>query len=116
MRHRKQGRKLGRTRDQRRALLRNLAKSLIFHEEIVTTRAKACEAARLTERLITLAKKGSLHDRRLVLRLIGDKEIVKKLFSTIGPRYQGRKGGYTQTIKMGYRLGDSAPQCKLRLV
>ncbi len=116
MRHRKKGKKLNRDRDHRVMLLRNLAKCLIFHEEIITTQAKASQVARFTERLITLAKRNSLHHRRLVLRFIGDKEITRKLFSTIVPRYQERQGGYTQIIKMGYRQGDNASQCKLKLV
>jgi len=116
MRHRKKGKKLSRTRDQRRALLANQVSDLLFKEEIITTQAKAKETARLAERMITLAKKNSLHHRRLILRTIKNKEIVSKLFSVIVPRYQNQKGGYTKIIKLGYRRGDSALMCKVKLV
>ncbi len=116
MRHRKKGKKLGRNKDQRKALLSNLTKSLIFYEEIVTTQAKSKEAARFAEKMITLAKDGSLHHRRIVLKFIHDKKVVDKLFSVVAPRYQKQKGGYTQIMKLGYRQGDSALMCKVKLV
>jgi len=116
MRHRKKGRKLGRDKNQREALLSNLVKSLIFYEEIVTTQAKSKEAARFAEKMITLAKDGSVHHRRIVLKFIHDKKVVNKLFSIVAPRYQEQKGGYTQIIKLGYRQGDSALMCKVKLV
>ena len=116
MRHKKKGKKLGRDKDQRKALLFNLVKSLIFYEEIVTTQAKAKETARLAEKMITLAKGGSVHHRRIALKFIRDRKVVSKLFSVVAPRYQEQKGGYTQVIKLGYRQGDSALMCKVRLV
>ncbi|MCD6575064.1 50S ribosomal protein L17 [Candidatus Aerophobetes bacterium] len=116
MRHRKKGKKLSRNRDQRKALLSTQVKDLLFREEIVTTLPKAKETARLAERMITLAKDSSLHHRRLVLSFVKDKETVKKLFSVIAPRYQSQKGGYTKIIKLGYRRGDSALICKVKLV
>jgi len=116
MRHRKKVKKLCRDRDQRRALVRNLARSLVFHEEITTTAAKATETARLADRLVTMAKKGTLHDRRQALRYLGDKALTQKLFSAIAPRYTERNGGYTQVIKAGYRQGDNAARCKVRFV
>jgi len=116
MRHKKKGKKLGRNKDQREALLSNLTKSLIFYEEMVTTQAKSKEAARFAEKMITLAKDGSLHHRRIALKFIRDKKVVDKLFSVVAPRYQGQKGGYTQIIKLGYRQGDSALMCKVKLV
>ncbi len=116
MRHRKKGKKLGRSKDQREALLSNLTRSLIFYEEIVTTQAKSKEAARFAEKMITLAKDGSLHHRRIALKFIHDKKVVDKLFSVVAPRYQQQKGGYTQIIKLRYRQGDSALMCKVKLV
>lgn len=115
MRHRKKGRKLSRTRDQRRALLANQVSALLFQEEIVTTYPKAKETARLAERIISLAKENSLHHRRLILRTVKNKEIVGKLFSVIVPRYQTQKGGYTRIIRLGYRRGDTALMCKVKL-
>ncbi|HHF98527.1 MAG TPA: 50S ribosomal protein L17 [Candidatus Aerophobetes bacterium] len=116
MRHRKKGNKLSRIRDHRKALLSNQVRELLFKEEIVTTLAKAKETARLAERMITLAKDSSLHHRRLVLRVVKDKETVKKLFSVIAPRYQAQNGGYTKIIKLGFRRGDNALMCKVKLV
>lgn len=115
MRHRKKNRKLSRTKDQRRALLSNLVKELLFREEIVTTLPKAKEAVKLAEKMITLAKDSSLHHRRLVLGFIKDKETLGKLFSVVAPRYQNQRGGYTKVIKLGYRKGDSALICKVKL-
>lgn len=116
MKHRKKGKKLGRPRDQRRALLANLVKSLFFYEEITTTEAKAKEAARWAEKIITLAKVNSVHHRRSVFKIIQDKKVIKKLFDTVAPRYQERKGGYTKIIKLWHRQGDDALMCKLKLV
>lgn len=116
MRHRKKGRKLGRDKDQRKALLMNLIKSLLFYEEIVTTEAKAKETARWAEKIITLAKVNSVHCRRSVFKVIRDKEVIKKLFDVIAPRYEDRPGGYTRIIKLGYRQGDNALTCKVKLV
>lgn len=116
MRHRKKGRKLSRPKDQRRALLSNQVRELLFKEETVTTLPKAKETARLAEKMITLAKDSSLHHRRLVVSFIKDKETAGKLFSVIAPRYQNQKGGYTKIVKLGYRRGDSALICKVKLV
>src|SRR5215470_14323970 len=107
MRHLKAGRKLGRNASHRMALMRNLARALIEHERIITTVEKAKEARRFVEKLITLAKKGTLHARRLAIARLHDKVAVAKLFKEIGPRFQERPGGYTRVIKRHERrLGD----------
>lgn len=116
MRHRKKNRKLSRTKDQRKALLSNQVRDLLFNEEITTTLPKAKQTARIAERMISLAKDSSLHHRRLALGFIQDKDTVSKLFSVIAPRYQNQKGGYTRIVKLGYRRGDSALVCKVKLV
>lgn len=117
MRHLKSGRKLGRSPSHRRALLRNLAISLLEHERIITTREKAKEVQRLAERLINLGKKGGLHNLRLALARLPHKPTVMKLFHDIGPRYSERAGGYTRIVKMADpRLGDRASQVVLELV
>lgn len=116
MRHRKKNRKLSRTKDQRKALLSNQVRDLLFNEEITTTLPKAKQTARIAERMISLAKDSSLHHRRLALGFIQDKDTVSKLFSVIAPRYQDQKGGYTRIVKLGYRRGDSALMCKVKLV
>ncbi|HHT46910.1 MAG TPA: 50S ribosomal protein L17 [Firmicutes bacterium] len=112
MSHRKFGRKIG----PRRALLRNLVTSFIIAERIETTEARAKEISRLAERMITLAKKGDLHARRQALAYMLDENAVTKLFEKIGPRYEGRVGGYTRIIKKGYRRGDAAPMVVLEMV
>ncbi|MGB0086374.1 MAG: 50S ribosomal protein L17 [Rhodomicrobiaceae bacterium] len=116
MRHRKSGRKLNRTAEHRRALFANLAAALIKHEQIVTTLPKAKDLRRVTERLITLAKRGDLHARRIVAARLRDEKMVVKLFETIGPRYKDRSGGYTRVLKAGFRYGDSAPVAVIELV
>ena len=116
MRHRKKGRKLGRDKDQREALLINLIKSLLFYEEITTTEAKAKEMTRWAEKIITLAKDNSVHHRRNASKVVRDKEIVKKLFDVIAPRYKDRSGGYTKIIRLKYRQGDNALICRVKLV
>jgi large subunit ribosomal protein L17 len=116
MRHRKAGRKLNRTAEHRKALFANMAAALIKHEQIVTTLPKAKDLRRVTERLITLAKRGDLHARRLVAARLRDEKMVTKLFDTIGPRYQSRPGGYTRVLKAGFRYGDSAPVAVIELV
>jgi len=109
MRHRKKGRKLGRKVGNRRALLMNLAAQLIIHKRIKTTDAKAKELRSFIEPLITLAKKGDLHSRRMVIKKLPQKDIVKTLFSEVAPKYIERPGGYTRIVKLGYRDNDRAP-------
>jgi large subunit ribosomal protein L17 len=116
MPHQIKGRKLGRPTDQRDALLRNLVRDLLIHGRITTTEAKAKEARRLAERIITYGKKGTLHHRRLALAIITDKEVVRKLFEELAPRYANRPGGYTRVLKLGRRKGDAAPMALLELV
>ena len=109
MRHRVAGRKLQRTSSHRAALFRNMAAALIKHEQITTTTAKAKELRPYVEKLVTLAKKGGLSNRRLAhARLMDDTQLVK-LFDVIGPRYAERNGGYTRVIKAGIRANDAAP-------
>ena len=109
MRHAKLGRKLGRKTANRKALMMNLALSLIEHKKIKTTDAKAKELRRFIEPLITFAKKGDIHSRRQVLKKIPHKTVVRELFDKIGPQYADRKGGYTRIIKLGFRENDCAP-------
>lgn len=116
MRHRKAGRKLNRTASHRRALFASLAAALIKHEQIETTLPKAKELKRVADRLITLAKRGTLHARRLASARIRDDAMVAKLFGTLGPRYADRPGGYTRVLKAGFRYGDSAPLAIIELV
>lgn len=116
MRHRIAGRKLGRTTEHRLAMLRNLVTSLFEHERIKTTEAKAKELRPLAEKLITLAKRGDLHARRQVLRVVRSPEIVRKLFEKISPRFQMQNGGYTRIIKLGRRPGDGAPLSLIELI
>ncbi|MGQ9618130.1 MAG: 50S ribosomal protein L17 [Candidatus Aminicenantia bacterium] len=116
MRHRIDKRKLGRTTEHRIALLRNLATSLFEKERIITTLAKAKELRRFSEKAITLAKEGSLHSRRLALKYIWKKGTLKKLFEEIGPRFEGRNGGYTRIVKLEERKGDGAQLAIVELV
>jgi large subunit ribosomal protein L17 len=116
MRHRNQGRKLNRTASHRSAMLASLATALLKHEQIATTLPKAKELRRVTDRLITLAKRGNLHARRLAYARIRDEAMVAKLFDTLAPRYAGRPGGYTRVLKAGFRFGDSAPMAIIELV
>ncbi|MGQ7791404.1 50S ribosomal protein L17 [Faunimonas sp. B44] len=109
MRHGKSGRKLNRTSSHRQAMFANMAASLIQHEQIVTTLPKAKELRPIVEKLITLAKRGDLHARRVAASRLRDEEMVKKLFETLGPRYAERNGGYTRVLKAGFRYGDNAP-------
>ena len=109
MRHRVAGRKLQRTTAHRNALFRNMAAALIKHEQITTTVAKAKELRPYVEKLVTLAKKGGLSNRRLAhARLMDDAQLIK-LFDVIAPRYAGRDGGYTRIVKAGIRISDAAP-------
>ena len=116
MRHRNAFRKLNRTATHRSALFASLATALIKHEQIVTTLPKAKELRRVADRLITLAKKGDLHARRLAFSRIRDEAMVAKLFDALGPRYAARPGGYTRVLKAGFRYGDSAPMAVIELV
>jgi large subunit ribosomal protein L17 len=94
----------------------NMAASLIRHEQIVTTLAKAKDLGRVMDKYITLAKRGDLNSRRLAASRMRDEEMVKKLFDTLGPRYKARAGGYTRVLKAGFRYGDSAPIAVIELV
>ncbi|HBU56611.1 MAG TPA: 50S ribosomal protein L17 [Gemmatimonadetes bacterium] len=116
MRHRKKGRQLSRTRSHRKATLRNLATSLFRHERIETTTAKAKELRPFAERLITLARRGDVHARRLAATKIQDREVLGKLFDEIAPRYLERPGGYTRVLKLGNRKGDAAEMSLIELV
>jgi large subunit ribosomal protein L17 len=116
MRHRKDHRKLSRTREHRKALLRNLTTSLFQHERIETTVAKAKEARRMAERMITFAKRGDVAARRHVARFVHGDDVVRKLFDTVAPWYTDRNGGYTRIIKIGRRLGDAGETALLELV
>ena len=116
MRHRKDHRKLSRTHSHRRALLRNLVTSLIAHERIETTLAKAKEARRVGERMITFAKRGDLSARRHVARYVHGEDNVRKLFDTVAPWYETRNGGYTRILKLGRRLGDAGEMALLEFV
>ncbi|MCY4399735.1 MAG: 50S ribosomal protein L17 [Gemmatimonadetes bacterium] len=116
MRHRKKGRGLSRSPSHRKATLRNLAMSLFRHERITTTTAKAKELRPYAERLISLAKRGDLHARRQAARRVADREVLGKLFDEIGPRYEGRPGGYTRILKLGNRKGDAADMALIELV
>lgn len=116
MRHRNKGRKLSRTHTHRKALLRNMATSLFRHERIETTTAKAKELRPVAERLITLARRGDVHARRLAGRKIQDRDVLGKLFDDIAPRYAERPGGYTRILKLGHRKGDGAEMSLIELV
>ncbi|HEV8662543.1 MAG TPA: 50S ribosomal protein L17 [Candidatus Methylomirabilis sp.] len=116
MRHRKARRKLGRTTEHREALLRNLATSLLLHERIITTQAKAKELRKIAERMITLAKREDLHARRQAAEVVQDERVLKKLFDALGSRYRGRNGGYTRITKLEYRMGDGAPLAAIELI
>ncbi len=109
-------RKLGRESAHRKALFRALITSLIAHEKIETTVIKAKETRSQAEKIITLAKKGDLHSRRLAAEVITDPEVLQKLFDSIAPRYKERNGGYTRILKVGPRRGDAAPMAILELV
>ena len=116
MRHQKTGRKLSRRKEHRKALLSNLAASLIIHGRIKTTDAKAKEVRPFVERLVTFAKRGDLHARRIVLSRLRDAIATKKLFDEIGPQFTSRFGGYTRIIKLGFRPGDNSPVSLIEFV
>ena len=116
MRHNKKGTHLGRTTSHKKALMRNMIISLFEYKSIKTTQAKAKETKRFAEKMITYAKKGSLHHRRLAFKFLQNKEAVKVLFDEIGPASAERAGGYTRIIKLGFRQWDAAAICLLELV
>jgi large subunit ribosomal protein L17 len=116
MRHRKAGRQLRRTSEQRLALLRNLAISLIEHGAIETTEAKAKELRPFVERLITKAKRGTLHDRRLATRHVHVRRAADTLFQSVGPAFATRTGGYTRILKVGHRKGDGAEMARIEMI
>ena len=109
MRHLKSGRKLNRSAPHRKAMLRNMVTSLLWHEHLHTTDAKAKELRRWAERMVTLGKRGTLHARRQVLSFVRSRRVVGKLFDDIAPRFRDRPGGYTRITKIGPRRGDAAP-------
>jgi large subunit ribosomal protein L17 len=116
MRHGVAGRKLGVTSTHRLAMLRNMATSLLKHEQITTTLPKAKELRPYVERIITLGKRGGLHARRQAYAQIMDQKVVDKLFTTIADRYKARQGGYTRVLKAGMRYGDAADMAVIELV
>lgn len=116
MRHKVRGRKFGRERDHRRLLMRNLVTSLVEHGRINTTQAKAKELRGLAERLITYGKKDTIHHRRLAYKVLQNRDLVKKVFDELAPRYQSTEGGYTRVLKNGYRKGDCAPMAIIEFV
>ena len=116
MRHHKDHRKLNRSPAHRKAMLRNLVTSLLDREEVRTTDARAKEIRRVAERMITLGKRGTLHAQRQALKTLRSKEVAKKVFDTLSERYRDRPGGYTRILKLGRRVGDSAPMSLIQLV
>jgi large subunit ribosomal protein L17 len=116
MRHRARARQLGRTASHKRAMLANMATSLLAHDRVVTTQAKAKELRPFVERLITLARRGDLHARRLVERRIRDRAVAQRLFRELGPRFAARPGGYTRIVKLGHRPGDGAELARIELL
>jgi len=116
MRHRKKHKILGRSKSQRKALLKNLAKSFFIYKKIRTTRAKAFYLKPYVEKLITKGKINNLHSRRELIKKTGSSLIAKKILEEISPKYKGRKGGYTRIIRLGRRKGDRAEVVQLELV
>ena len=116
MRHRHGLRKLNRTSSHRLAMLRNMTNSLFLHEAIKTTLPKAKELRRVAEPLLTLAKTPTVANRRLAFDRLRDRDVVTKLFNELGPRYQGRPGGYLRILKFGFRQGDAAPMAFVELM
>ena len=116
MRHKSKGRRFNRDSSHRQAMFSNMAAALIQHEQIITTEPKAKDLRRVMDKYITLAKRGDLNSRRLAAARLRDEAMVKKLFDTLGPRYQSRAGGYTRVIKAGFRFGDAAPRAVIELV
>ena len=116
MRHKKSGRKLGRTAAHRKALMRNMARSLLIHERIRTTEHKAKELRGVVENLVSLAQIDSVHARRMAYKVLENHQLVARLFNEIGPRFQGQPGGFTRVVKMGLpRAGDCAPMAIIEL-
>lgn len=116
MRHGMSGRKFNRTSSHRRAMFANMAAALITHEQIKTTLPKAKDLRPVVEKLITLGKKGGLHNRRQAYAMLRDDAVVTKLFDGIADRYKDRAGGYTRVLKAGFRYGDAAPMAMIELV
>lgn len=116
MQHLKKGRRLSRTTSHKKALLRNIATELFRHGKISTTEAKAKELIPVADKLISLARKGDLHSKRQVLSFVRNKDVAKKLFDIIAPRFHSRNGGYTRILKVGRRIGDGAEISLVELV
>jgi large subunit ribosomal protein L17 len=116
MRHKKSGRRLGRTSSHRKAMFRNMAASLLRHETIRTTLPKAKELRRVVEPLITMAREDGVAKRRLAFDRLRDREVVGKLFQDLGPRFRNRPGGYLRILKLGPRPGDAAPMAIVQFV
>ena len=116
MRHRKSGRRLGRTTSHKEAMFRNMVTSVFEHERIVTTTPKAKEVRKVVDKMITLAKRGDLHAKRQALSFIRSRDVVSKLFDEISGQFADRNGGYTRIIQTGPRRGDAAPMAILELV
>ena len=116
MRHGNANRKLNRTASHRKAMFANMSAALIKHEQIVTTLPKAKELRPFVEKLVTLAKRGDLHARRMAISKVRDVDQVGKLFATLGPRYKQRAGGYIRVLKAGFRYGDNAPMAVIEFV
>lgn len=116
MKHRIKGRKLGRNTAHRKALLRNMSIALLKSEAIKTTLPKAKELRPFVEKLLTIAKKDNLANRRLAASILGNQEVIEKLFKDIGPKIAARNGGYTRILKFGFRTGDKAPMAFMELV
>jgi large subunit ribosomal protein L17 len=116
MRHLKAGRKLNRSSAHRKALFRNLVTSLLEHEQVKTTDAKAKAVRPIVDRMITLGKRGTLHARRQALSFVRSEDVVKKLFDDVAPRFRERPGGYTRIVKLGVRRGDAAAMSVVELV
>ena len=116
MRHAYRGRRFNRTAEHRKAMFANMSAALIKHEQIVTTLPKAKDLRPVVEKLITLGRTDSVHARRLAMAQLRDADMVKKLFTVLGPRYQSRPGGYCRIMKAGFRYGDNAPLAVIEFV
>ena len=116
MRHGYRGRRFNRTAEHRKAMFANMSVALLKHEQIITTLPKAKDLRPVVEKLVTLGRIDSVHTRRLAMAQLRDGDMVKKLFAVIGPRYQGRPGGYLRIMKAGFRKGDNAPLAVIEFV